>query len=914
MVTLPPNSPQNPFIKGPTGSSGHPPAPAADSRAAAGETGAAERASPAKERCPTFNRLVARSAEWYTALLHAATSSTESPLALHQAALVEVDDLHTHMRTLLNNPDQEAVPERLSEQLKRAVCAAADIGLHALRWSTTQTETFLRTYAPPSGSLSVQQIQTKPSRHVASWHRERVSNEGASAAEREHAAQTTVDAPRIPAPPPARKAPAVLFSGDDGACVIDPYPWLDTRSPKVDAFVSDRVAYTEQFLLNLPGSQRLQQRLEQAKECAPPAITKLQRQGDICFYLRQASTDNFPVLCQRQLLPDGTWGEERELFNPTDEQWEDLPGKEIFQYKPTSDGRLIMLRVAGDNEIAVSRYLDTTSGALRPDKIERLWGGDAALLDDECLVATQLPEMPADTPPSQTRLGAYLVRHKIGTPPESDLPIFGPGVHQNIHVAPNETPRLEVHGDFVIARSNTANTRAELIIHCASRSDVTNAQCAEDISWRKIAGVEDGVRAYAIKGDHIYLATYRGPDGSTTPRYRVVRVPLKASDRAENVKRISEAEQVLAQQPDVIVGLHATQTALYVNTYLPNGGRLLCFTSENQSEPDEIELPFKGFIAEAHADRDHPDLTFKFQSPVEAPLVYTHRPGEPVTDTGLQLPYPKSFRHLSWKIHLATDEDGTEVPVSVVHNPKKQLASQMEAYAAYDAHPLFYGKSGPHPRCFDPQVLEQIETFGLVDMHAFVVGGGTLGHDWHLQGLGTNKPIAGRQLRKITQKLKKLGIPKPVVELVSAGGRHAPTVLAHPDEFAGLLGDVAVYSGLLEDPIAPFNIDEAGGTPETAQGFNNLLRNHLYPQRLPIGPYLPTLAVTGLSDARVSAGQTLKTVALAEARNTGNAPILLYATDGGHIIADHKRRDVRTAIKQSFVYWASGHPEFQPSE
>ncbi|HYD61335.1 MAG TPA: prolyl oligopeptidase family serine peptidase [Noviherbaspirillum sp.] len=901
-----PNIPEGPIPEGVSGAAGRSQSHRPDTRASDADIEANAARPMVANQGPTLSRMAARTKESYLALLRAATSSTEEPLALHQAALIEVDDLFARLRAVVNDED-EASPElhaKTLQQLERAVHAAADTGLHALGWSQTQVQTFLQTYAPVPEKLSVRQLKATPARCVATWHAKRAP------------ARPTTEVPQgTLAPPSVRKEPKVRFSGDGGACLIDPYAWLDTRTPESDTVFEERVAYTRQVLGNLRGSQRLQQLFSKVRQETPAQITKFQQHGDHCFYLRQSKDDNYPVLCQRPRLANGEWGEEQELLNPANSDWGELAQKSIYQYEPLSNGRFIMLRVAGDDETSVVRYLDTTNQRLLDDRIERQWGGYGACPDDEHVIVTQLPVIPENTPPAEIRRGGCMVLHKRGTSAENDIRIFGPGVRADIDVADNENPLPVMQGDFVFAQSNTANTRAELILHFAHRDEVINAQRAEDITWHKVADVADGVRAYAVWGDHIYLATHGGLDEekkSRYPRYRVVRISLRELEKPAALRK--KPEEVLPEQPDVVIGLHATKEALYVHTSWPDGDRLLCLASKDQAAPEEVELPFKGFAAEIHADSASPHLMVKLQSPIESPRIYTHRPGTAIANTGLQEAYAKQFPNVRWEIKWVTKEDGTRVPFSMTYDPKKLRSSQLEVYAAYDIYSWFYGKSGPDKKGFDPQVLEQIDEFGLVDIHAYVEGGGVLGHDWYLQGLGANKPVAWNSLHHVGEEIKALGIPKPVVSVVSAGGLLAPGVVQRPDLFAALMFDVAMLDGTsfnTVSPIAPFNVHIVGGTPKTAEGFNTIKDIHLYPNNLPFGKLMCMLGVTGMSDARVFPGQTLKTVALAQAKNTGDAPILLFATDGGHIIPDLERRDARAVVSQTFVLWAGGHPDFQ---
>jgi prolyl oligopeptidase len=831
------------------------------------------------------------SSPWHGASSHLWMSGLASPsqvglsgpgerpdfLGIHQAALTEICELRDRL-AVLPEPQAQSEGLRVADRLLAAAQTACRTGVRALGWSPVQAGTFMDTYGTPG----MPSDDRPPSPAVLP----------PAMSQRFHG---------LPPAPAVERGPQVRFSDDGLACAIDPYAWIGEAGEAVDTLADTQLDHTRQVFDRIPGYDRLDSEFAEIRRRTPDQITRLCTATDALFYLRQGPADNMPVLCWRQRGDPP--GAEQVLLDPARSEGD----RAIAYFAPSPDGRTIAVCVGGADENHVIRLIDRESGAFLPDVLPRAWHAEPRWIDNGRLVYRQLPAHPPDMPIAGVRQDSYLACHVVGTPGESDMAVFGKGLRPDIIVPACEAPTPTVAGKYVLANSHRGETRAEQCVYYATSDALAEAaeQGNPALAWRTLCSVENGVRAYAVHGDDAYLVTYRGEDGSKASRYRVIRTSLLEPDP-------TQAEPILPEQDGaVIVDVHATLDALYIHTSWPDGDQLLRKPFDSTAI-ERLELPFRGFISEVHAQASDTSLTFTLQSPIESPrLLEVSDHQAAVIDTGLQEPYPDDFsEQLVWEVLWAPSGD-VLVPVSVVRRPGACDTTLLQAYAAYAVFPVSH-----IGREFDPRALHLAAQWGLAAAHVHPRGCGVLGHDWYLAGVGANKPVGWQDVGAAAGTLEEAGVVPPgrlVGELASAGGRLAPAIAPHPDRFAGLILKVAVLDGLAgqtDNPTAIFNVDEYAGTLETADNFRLISAIHPY-TRLQPGPHTATLGITGMRDYRVAPSQTLRYVARAQAVSTGPEPILLYTTEGGHGAHTGDLRDALALHTALFALWTGGHPDFQ---
>ena len=219
--------------------------------------------------------------------------------------------------------------------------------------------------------------------------------------------------------PPAERQDIVddLF----GHRVPDPYRWLeDPATAQTAEWLADQDAIARPFLDALPGREHLRSRLTEL--LGTGSVGGPAWRGDRAFFTRRDPGQEHAAVLVRE--PDGS---ERVLIDPAAL---DPSGKTTLDsWQPDKEGRRVAYQLSegGDEESAL-RVLDVDTGEVVDGPIARtryspvawLPGGEAFYF-----VRKLDPEtVPADE--AQYHRRVYL--HRLGSPVESDVEIFGEGL------------------------------------------------------------------------------------------------------------------------------------------------------------------------------------------------------------------------------------------------------------------------------------------------------------------------------------------------------------------------------------------------------------------------------------------------------------------------------------------------------
>lgn len=264
---------------------------------------------------------------------------------------------------------------------------------------------------------------------------------------------------------------------------------------------------------------------------------------------------------------------------------------------------------------------------------------------------------------------------------------------------------------------------------------------------------------------------------------------------------------------------------------------------------------------------------------------------------------------------FATSHDGARVPVSVLYAKDTPLDGSaplvLNAYGAY-------GES--YEASFSTGRFSLVDR-GFVIAIAHVRGGTDCGWDWYEQGKLRRKAntfhdyiAAARHLaaEKFTSIGQIVGIGRSAGGLmIGAAANMAPEI------FAGLIAGVPFVDSLntmLDDtlPLTPPEWLEWGNPMKNAKDFE-AIRAYAPYDNVRSQYYPPILALSGLSDPRVTYWEPTKWVARLRARMSGGGPILLKTnTDAGHGgAAGRLERLDDVAFEYAFILWCTGQQEAQ---
>ena len=219
------------------------------------------------------------------------------------------------------------------------------------------------------------------------------------------------------APPKARVE--VVEDTLNGHHVADSYRWLeDPDSAETQEFVGAELAYTRGILDPLPGRNRINQELTELLSIG--SIGTPQVGGKFYFYVRREGTQNQAVL----LVREGIQGKDRALVDVN--QMSSDGTVALDWWAPSDDGKYVAYGTsAGGSEESTLRIIETSSGKLLPDSIDRARHANVAWKKDNSGFYYGRTPKKGDVPAGEEVYHVKIFYHALGTDPEKDPLIFG---------------------------------------------------------------------------------------------------------------------------------------------------------------------------------------------------------------------------------------------------------------------------------------------------------------------------------------------------------------------------------------------------------------------------------------------------------------------------------------------------------
>ena len=233
----------------------------------------------------------------------------------------------------------------------------------------------------------------------------------------------------------------------------------------------------------------------------------------------------------------------------------------------------------------------------------------------------------------------------------------------------------------------------------------------------------------------------------------------------------------------------------------------------------------------------------------------------------------------------ASAHDGELVPVSIMYHKDTPLDGSAPCLLyGYGA----YGIS--IPASFSTNALSLADR-GFVYAIAHIRGGKDKGYRWYEDGKMEGKTNTFKDFISAADHLVKEGFTsydRIVAEGGSAGGMLMGAVAnMAPEKFAGFIAAVPfvdVLTTMLDDtlPLTPPEWPEWGNPIDSEEDYKRIAAYSPY-DNVTAKPYPAILALSGLTDPRVTYWEPTKWVAKLREKTTGNAPILLRTNMGaGH--------------------------------
>jgi prolyl oligopeptidase len=678
-------------------------------------------------------------------------------------------------------------------------------------------------------------------------------------------------------PPKAKVAPVEDMV--QGHKIVDRYRYLeDPNDPDTKLYVEQELGYTRALLDPLPGRDKINARLAQL--LAIGSVSAPQMGGKYYFYTRREGNQNQPILYIRE----GLNGDDRVLVDVNKLAADGTTA--LDWWFASDDGKYVAYGTsASGSEISTLRVIETASGELLPDAIERTRAASLAWKHDNSgFFYTRYPKK-GEVPAGQEVYYRHVFYHALGSDPSADPLIFGEG--RDPEWWPNVG--LSEDGRWLLITEEHGWTKSELFL--------------QDLSSKnppiKITTGKDFLYGADFLAGKLYITT-----NEDAPRYRVM-VADATHPRRENWK------ELIPQTDAVLLGASVTGGKLLAQYEHNAISELKLFGLDGKKLAD-IALPAIGDVSDFSGRYDRNEIFFGFQSFTLPPSVFRVNLTDVKSALWAKVDAP-SIDSSAYDVQQVwyTSKDGTKVPMFVVS--KKGIEKNGKNPTLLTGYGGFNVSLTP---TFNRSMYLWMEHGGIYAV-ANLRGGAEFGEDWHRAGMLEKKQnvfddfiAAGEYL--IAQKYTDRD------HLAIQGGSNGGLLMGamitqRPDLFRAVVCAVPLLDMLRYQnfQIAKLWIPEYGSADDAKQ-FDWLYAYSPYHHVKPGQEYPAILFMTGDTDTRVDPMHAKKMAALmqAEARNGASKerPILLrIETKAGHGQGKPVTKQIEENTDMySFLFWQLG--------
>lgn len=670
----------------------------------------------------------------------------------------------------------------------------------------------------------------------------------------------------LPDPPSAKRVETTRTHHGD--VFVDPYEWLrDKSDPAVVAHLEAENAYTDAATAHLePLRQSIFDEIKARTKETDLSVPV--RRGDWWYYARTFEGKQYGVQCRCPVGSFDDWDPPRldeAIEIPAEQilldQNAEAEGHDFFALGAAGvspDGNVLAysVDVVGDERYTL-RFKDLSTGELLPDEIAGIGAGVTWATDNRTVYYVTVDAAWRPDTVWRYRIGA-------GQPAEQVY-------HEEDERFWLSVGRTRSDAYVLIAAGSAITSEVRY-------ADAADPQAEFTVVLPRRDGVEYSVEHAVLDGRDRFLILHN--EGAVN--FTLVQAPV--DDPTAQQTLIAGRDDVRLDAVDafahhLVVGYRAEGLPRLQLWPIGDDGEYL----PAQEITFDTELTSSGLAA--NPNWDCPKLRVGATSFITPVRVYDIDLATGERALLREQPVLGDYRRDDYVEYRdwAYAEDGTRVPVSVVHRAGIDLP----------APTLLYGY-GAYEMCEDPQFsiarLSLLDR-GMVFAVAHVRGGGELGRLWYEHGKLLEKKNSFTDFVAVARHLIEARICEPA-HLVAMGGSAggllmgAVTNLA-PELFAGVVAQVPFVDPLttILDPSLPLTVTEwdEWGNPLDDKDVYFYMKSYSPYENITRREYPPILAMTSLHDTRVYYVEPAKWVAaLRHTKTDVNQVLLKTQMNAGH--------------------------------
>ncbi|MDO5655811.1 MAG: prolyl oligopeptidase family serine peptidase [Flavobacteriaceae bacterium] len=699
--------------------------------------------------------------------------------------------------------------------------------------------------------------------------------------------------------PPTPKIP--VYDTIWGKVIQDDYRWMeDMKDPKVVDWFKAQAEFTNVEMAKIPGQDQLVKEMKSLDAMQSASVRGIGKAGGKYFYRMRKNGEQTDKLYYKQ----GQNGKEVLLFDP--EKFEE--GKTFnFQASLNDDGSVIALLLTERGaETGEVRFLETKSHKLLPEVLINVASGEFAGGSTAEFLYRDMGT--SDLRDPQSRMNRPYKLHILGTPISSDIILASTENNPELGIQPKDAPMVKVFKNAHFITLQTSPWDTYKTVFYAPKSELRNKKS----NWKKLAVPGDEIKAFLLQGNDVFMLTSKG-----NAKNKLIKTSLLKFD-LENAQVIAEGNEDWLVALDAMIGVK--DYLAYTKTKNEIESKVFLYHFKT-GKTEEIKTSLSGNIYSfsfSGENKDDNEIILT-NSGWNVPLnyyVYHPKSKKLFTDIFTQKHNYPGLENIVYEEVEVRSHDGVMVPLSIVYDRTllKKDGSNIVYMVGYGA----YGYPSS-PVFFKNFLL--LYNRGVILATAHVRGGGEKGNEWHLGGKKTTKPNSWKDFNACAEYLirnnytssEKFGIMGP-----SAGGiLIGRAITERPDLYRVAIPKVGSMNALRFEfsPNGPANIHEFG-TIAIEEEFEALLQMDAFHHIQKGIKYPAQLVTTGFNDPRVESYFPGKFAAKMQANNGSDYPVFLDvnygAGHGGSIDADAQYKQV--AKEFAFLFWQTGHPDFQPKK
>lgn len=659
-----------------------------------------------------------------------------------------------------------------------------------------------------------------------------------------------------------------------GVAVPDPYRWLeDPTDERTATWAADQGELMGKERESWQTRGRFVERVEQLLGAG--SISPTYWRGDRAFLMRRNSSQQFAVL----YVTEGD-GVERVLIDPMALDPEGLTTLDSWQPSKEGDRLAYQLSEGGTEEsvvyvmdIATGNQIDGPIDRCRFSPIAWLVGGEAFYY-----VRRIAPEL---LPESERNFHRRVYLHKVGTPTEEDVLVFGAGMTMTNYYG------VEVSRDgrwLQVSAAEGTEPRNDLWL-----ADLSACEPSAP-AFTLIQGDVDAQTSLTFGRDgRVYVNTDR-----EAPRGRMAVTTPDALEFENWVDLVPEDDDAVLDGSAILDGPDLAEDLMLVVKTRHGVAEMSLNRASDGAFIEQVELPGVGTIGGPleHIDGG-PVAWYVYTDHTTVPVIYSYDARTRTSAIHAVPPGKVDVPKVYSKHVIYRSKDGTEVRMFILSgsdNPDKAKPAVLYGYGGFGI-PMAPGYSAA--------ILAWVEAGGIWAI-ANLRGGGEEGEDWHRAGMLGLKQNVFDDFHAAAEYLIAEGWTTPTQLGIYGGSNGGLLVGAAMTQRPELFNAVVCVAPLLD--MIRYTTSELGptwtveyGDPEDAEQFGWLINYSPYHRVTEGADYPATMFAVFDNDTRTDPMHGRKMCAAAQHATSGDRPILLR-TEGD---VGHGARSMSKSVEES---------------